>query len=264
MTTTVDIDGAPISFDIRGEGPPVVFLHAGVADRRMWEPQVEELADDFTVVTYDLRGYGSSPNPAGRFAHHEQLLALLDHLGIDVAALVGCSAGAYVALSAAAAAPGRISRLVLISPVIDGVDPDERVTDLWHRENAALEAGDLDRAVEVNVQGWVVGPQRDADAVAADVRDLVTEMQRAAFASEDDGEEVEPDPLPGEQLDDVTQPVLLVLGDLDQPWIEACAHHLAEHLVDAQLEVIEDAAHLPSLERPERVNALLRRFLRID
>lgn len=260
---TFEVDGAAISYEVRGEGPPVVFVHAGVADRRMWEPQVEDLAEDFTVVSYDMRGFGSSPNPSGRFAHHEQLLALLDHLGIDVAALVGCSAGAYVTLSATVAAPGRVSRLVLISPVVDGVEPDDAVRDLWERESRALEDGDHDRAVEANVQGWLVGPHREAGDVDRDVRDLVAEMQRAALAAEDDGDEVEPDPPPGERLDAVTQPVLLVLGALDQQWVELCAHHLAERLADAQLEVVEDAAHLPGLEQPERVNGLLRRFLRI-
>ncbi|HEX9889137.1 MAG TPA: alpha/beta hydrolase [Nitriliruptorales bacterium] len=261
--TTVALDGAPLAYDVRGEGPPVVFVHAGVADRRMWDAQVEALADEFTVVTYDLRGFGSSPNPPGTFSHHEQLLALMDHLDLDVASVVGASLGSYVALSAAVVAPNRVSRLALLAPVIDTVEPDDAIIDFWQREGGLLEDGDLDGAARLNVDVWVVGPAREADDVDQGVRELVFEMQRAAFASEDDGEETELEPGPGSRLDTITQPVLLMLGEHDQAWVRACAYHLAELLVDAQLEVVDDAAHLPSLEHFERVNALLRRFLSV-
>ena len=259
--STIDLDGAPLSYDVRGDGPPVVLVHAGVADRRMWDQQVDDLAEDFTVVAYDLRGFGSSPNPPGDYAHHEQLLALMDHLELDIAALVGCSLGAYVALSAAVAAPARVSRLGLLSPVVDTVEPDETVRRFWETEAAALERGDLDEAARLNVDTWLVGRSRDAGEVDDDLRELVFEMQRAAFATDDEGDERELEPGPGEQLETITQPVLIVLGEHDVPWVESCAHHLVEQLTDAQLEIVDDAAHLPSLEQPERVTALLRRFL---
>ncbi len=89
-----EVDGAPLVYDDDGAGPVVLLLHAGIADRRMWTPVAAALAGRFRVVRYDLRGYGESAPPPKSFAHHEDVAGLLDHLGVERAALAGCSFGA--------------------------------------------------------------------------------------------------------------------------------------------------------------------------
>lgn len=254
---TVELDGAPLAYEVTGDGPAVLLVHAGVADRRMWDAQVGPLAERFRVVRYDLRGFGASPDAPGRYAHHEQLLALLDHLGVDEVAAVGCSMGSYVLLSAAVEAPARFRQLVIVSPVVDGVEPTASVRQAWRDEAAALDEGDIDAAVEVNLATWVDGPHRGPDDVDPEVRARVGRMQADVFAHGLAGDEEELDPGPGERLDELPMPVCIVTGALDQRWVLDCADHLAAALPDVQLHAVEDAAHLPNVEAPERVTALL-------
>lgn len=254
---TVELDGAPLAYETTGDGPAVLLVHAGVADRRMWHPQVGPLAERFTVVRYDLRGFGASPDAPGRYAHHEQLLALLDHLGLDRVAGVGCSMGSYVLLSAAVEAPERFRQLVLLSPVVDGIEPTASVKQAWREEAEALDAGDLVAAVEVNLATWVDGPHRGPGDVDPAVRAWVGEMQADVFAHGLAGDEQELEPGPGERLDELPMPVCVVTGSLDQRWVLDCADHLAAGLPDVQLHAVEGVAHLPSVEAPERVTELL-------
>lgn len=256
-TATVELDGAPIAYELTGTGPPVVLVHAGVADRRMWDGQVGPLAERFTVLRYDLRGFGASPDAPGRYAHHEQLLALLDHVGFDGVAGVGCSMGSYVLLSAAVVAPDRFRELVLLSPVIDGVEPTGSIRQAWRAEAEALDEGDLGTAVEVNLSTWVDGPHRGPEDVDPEMRAWVGRMQADVFAHGLAGDEEELEPGPGERLSGLHLPVCIVTGTLDQRWVHDCADHLAASLPDVKLHAVEDVAHLPSVEAPDRVTALL-------
>lgn len=261
-TTTVELDGAPLAYELTGSGPAVVLVHAGVADRRMWDPQVGPLAERFTVLRYDLRGFGASPDAPGRYAHHEQLLALLDHVGLEEVAGVGCSMGSYVLLSAAVTAPHRFRQLVLLSPVVDGVEPTASVRQAWRREAAALDEGDVDQAVEVNLVTWVDGPYRGPDDVDPAVRAWVGRMQADVFAHGLAGDEEDLEPGPGERLGELTMPVCVVTGTLDQRWVLDCADHLAASLPDVQLHAVEGVAHLPNVEAPDRVTEVLLDALR--
>lgn len=254
---TVTLDGAPVAYELSGTGPAVVLVHAGIADRRMWDPQVAALSDRFTVVRYDLRGFGGSPDPDGAFSHHEQLLALIDALGLDEVRLVGCSVGAFVCLCAAVVAPERVRHQVLISPILDGVDPTPAVARSWRAETAALEVGDLDRAVAVTLRTWVDGPRRGPDDVDAVLRDTIAGMQADVLAHAHAGRERALEPGPGGRLSQIHVPTVLVTGTLDQRWIHDCADRLAAGLPDVRLHAVDGAAHLPNLEAPERVNALL-------
>ena len=143
---------------VDGSGPVVVLLHAGVADLRMWDLPAAELARDHRVVRCDLRGFGSSPlAPGASYSDAEDVLALLDGLGIDRFALVGASYGGYVALQVASTAPHRVERLVLLAAAADLLEPDEGMRELWQEEGRLVEAGDLAGATELNVRTWL-GP----------------------------------------------------------------------------------------------------------
>lgn len=117
----VAVDGGSLHFEAVGRGEPVVLLHGGGVDLRMWEPQVGPLATGFRVIRYDARGHGRSTAPMGPFSQEEDLRRVLDHLGVQRANLVGLSMGAGAALDFASAHPERVSRLVLVS--ISGPPP---------------------------------------------------------------------------------------------------------------------------------------------
>jgi len=227
-----------------GSGPAVVLLHAGVADLRMWDVQVSELVPGHSVVRCDLRGYGPTPlEPGASYSDAGDVLALLDELGLERYALVGASYGGWVALQVATAAPDRVERLVLLDPLAEVAEPDDRLRAFWREEGALVEAGDLETATDLNVATFL-GPDATEDA-----RELLWKMQRGILESQAAAGEVANAELPVD-LDRLTMPVTVVAGAHDLPFFVETARELARVLPDAELVELPWAGHLPSLERP--------------
>jgi 3-oxoadipate enol-lactonase len=240
----------------------MVFVHAGVADSRMWEPQFAFFAQHFRVLRYDLRGFGRSPMPDGSFAAWRDLAAVLDSAGIREAHIVGASFGGAVAIDFALMAKDRVKSLVLVAPAVSGHAWSEAVREFGAEEDAALEAGDLDTAVELNLRLWVDGPGRTSDQVDPTLRILVGEMQRQAFeASMVAGVLEKLSPPAIERLGEISAPVLVVVGDGDVSDIDIIAWTLEQQVRGARRVVLPGAAHLVSLEQPDRFNELALNFL---
>ena len=113
-------DGARIHFESACAGPAVVFIHAGVSDRRMWDPQFDYFADKFHVVRYDLRGFGKSEKPDLSYSNRADLGKVLQFLGIEKAALVGCSMGGSTAIDFTLEHPERVVALVTVGSGVSG------------------------------------------------------------------------------------------------------------------------------------------------
>jgi 3-oxoadipate enol-lactonase len=251
--------------EVAGKGPPVVLVHEGICDSRMWDPQWETFTRDHRVLRFDLRGFGRSPLGAGRYAHAQDLIDVLDEHGFERTALVGGSLGGRVVLEAVLARPESVTALVLIAPGLPGHDWAEEMEAAWGEEEAALEAGDLDAAVEVNLRTWVDGPRRSPDDVDPDVRSAVAEMQRRAFElqlpfEETAEEELLVPDLAG-RLSEIDTPTLIVVGEEDVPDMQAIGDRLAAEIPGARRATIRDAAHVPSLERPAEFDELVLPFL---
>lgn len=244
---------------------PVVLVHAGVADRRMWEPQWSDLTSRHDAVRLDLRGFGdSTARPEGTLSATDDVLAVLRAEEIERCHLVGASYGAGVVVETALARPGTAESLLLVAPggsLIAEATDDLRA--FGRQENAALDADDLDAAVDANVRWWADGPGHPADRVGAAVRDLVARMQRRAFELTTDWDDVEAELEPPalDRLGDVAVPTLVILGDLDLDAIEQAAERGVRDVPAARLVVWEGVAHLPSLERPDEFLALLEDWL---
>lgn len=252
-----------LAWDEAGTGFPIVLAHAGVADRRMWDPIVPALAVTNRVIRFDARGFGETLPPTGPWAHHADLLALLDELGLEQVALVGASMGAGIAVEAALAEPPAVRALVLLGPggALLGPPPDE-LRAIWRDEIEALDRGDLDAAVEVNLRAWVDGVGRDATTVDPEVRAFVGSMQRDAFELPEWDPEAAPEselePPAAERLAELAAPVLVIVGEADQAACIAVAERVAAAAPTARLVRWPDVGHLPSLERPADVVALIR------
>ena len=240
---------------VEGSGPAVLLLHAGVTDLRMWDTQVEELSLDHTVVRCDLRGYGKSPlEPGSDHSDAEDVLALLDEVGVDTFGRVGASYGGYVARQAAPTAPDRVERLVLLDAPAELAEPDDGLRAFWREEGALVGAGDLDAATDLNVARWL-GPD-----AADDHRELLWRMQRNAFEVQLAAGDVEGRELPVD-LARITAPTTVVVGELDFPFFRDIARALADGLPNAELVELAWAGHLPSLERPFETAHLVRASL---
>ena len=257
-----------LAFDRSGpaSAPTVVLLHAGVADRRMWDQVLPLLADEYAVVRVDLRGFGeSTQRPDAGWSHAADVVATLDALGVDRAHVVGASLGAGVAVEVALDRPSLVASLLLLAPggaLIPRMTDDLRA--FATAENAALDAGDLDAAAQANVDHWLVGPGRAPDAVPGDVRALVHAMQRRAFELTEgweDIEEAEPQPEPLERLAEIDAPTLVLTGGHDLTAIAEAAAAVVAGVRGARHVHWADVAHLPALERPADVARLTKEWL---
>ena len=240
---------------VEGTGPVVLLLHAGAADLRMWDDQVRELAPTWTTVRCDLAGYGGSPPvPGPSYGDADDVLALLDHLHVDAFAIVAASYGGHVGLQVATAAADRVHALVLLAPLAELVPPDAGLRAFWAEERALLEAGDLDAATELNVR-TLLGPDADDD-----VRERLRAMQHDAFVAQSAAGDQEARELPVD-LQRLTMPVTVVVGDHDLSFFGTTARALVQRLPDARLVELAWAGHLPTLERPAETGRLVRRAL---
>src|SRR4029453_972500 len=168
-------------YDIHGEGPPVVLIHAGIADSRMWEPELQSFASSHTVVRVDLPGFGRSPIESNVVSYRGAISEALDAAGINRAALVGTSFGGRTVLEFAVEFPERVSALGLVGSGIDDHEWSDEVKAFGAEEEAALERGDLDAAVKANLDLWVAGPHRNLAEIEPSLRELVAEMQLQEF-----------------------------------------------------------------------------------
>ncbi|MFD0273500.1 alpha/beta fold hydrolase [Kitasatospora sp. NPDC127111] len=245
-----------ISHDVTGSGPAVLLLHSTVCDRRMWDAQVPALvAAGRRVIRCDLRGYGETPMPDGPHNNAQDVVDLLDRLGIERTALVGASGGGRVALELAARWPDRVTALALLCTALAGQETSSELRKFGELEDSLLEAGDIAGATDLNVDTWL-GP----DATPA-AREAVRRMQRHAFDVQLAATE-EYEPVRVEfDLAAITAPTLLVSGSHDLPDFRRIADHLATRLPDARHLELPWAGHLPNLERPDAVNTLLSDFL---
>ena len=248
-----------------GEGSPVVLIHEGIADSRMWEPQWAEWSKRFRLVRFDLRGFGQSPPMVGTYSLSGDLVQLLESLELGPVTLIGVSLGGAVAIETTIARPDLVSRLVVVAPGLRGFEMNDETKAGWDEEEAALERGDVDAAVEVNMRMWVDGPSRLPEEVDPNVRSQVAEMQRHAIEKYlEAGEEGEHRPLAenwGERLGEISVPTLVVVGDLDRPEMLEIARRLEAEIPGARREVIAGAAHVPSMERPDEFDRLVLGFL---
>jgi pimeloyl-ACP methyl ester carboxylesterase len=268
ITGTVRANGADFHYDLIGAPPhpPLVLLHAGICDRRMWDDQLPALAEHYRVLRYDLRGFGETGPAVGPYSHAADLAGVLTALGLERAHLLGCSKGGSTALDFALLHPERVSALVLVCSSPSGYRPDPPVPEPPQVPAlvAAFDAGDLERCAELEVQIWVDGPTRAPSQVPAALRDKVRAMDLLALQHEvaGSGQEEKPVSPAASRLAEVRAPTLVMIADLDSPISLRSSEALAAGIPGAQRVVITGAAHLPNMEQPAVFNRAVLDFLR--
>jgi len=248
--------------EVAGSGPAVALLHEGICDSSMWDDQWEPWSELFRLLRLDFRGFGRSPLGTDAYSHARDVIEALEQHGIERTALVGVSMGGRVALEVALARQELVSALVLVAPGLPGHEWSDGLRAQWAAEEAAFEAGDLDAAVEVSLRTWVDGPRRAPEDVEPAVRSRVGEMQRQAYELQRDWVDEEllvPDL--AERLAEIEVPTLVLVGEEDQPDMQAIAGRLAREIPGARLATIAATAHVPSMERPHEFDELLLPFL---
>ena len=247
-----------------GDGLPVVFLHAGVCDHRMWLNQVDAVARaGYRGIAYDRRGFGGASSPDEPFRHLDDLTAVLDNLELDAAVLVGCSMGGGLAIDFALALPDRVLGLVPVGTAITGADAvfsanDEEVEmRLWEIEKR----GSIEEQLPADAWAWLDGPRSAEGRVGGALRELFLDMDRTALTKGRELVKQTRPPSAKDRVGEITEPALLVVGDLDFNYIIDRHEQLSEDLPNAFGVILENTAHLPNFERPDLFNPLLLEFL---
>ena len=239
-----------------GEGFPVVLLHPGLWDSRIWDAQFEEFARQHDVVRYDVRGSGRSL-PADRpYSDLDDLRSLLGELDIGRCALVGCGSGAQLALDFSLAYPSVVDAIVVVSPGISGYRWNDAGLEMLSAEvGAAVRAGDLERAMAVELAVWAPVTAGAADATARRIA-----MDNLDVLRVDDAL-IEAAPSAVARLGDVDAATLVIVGDHDLHEVHDIADLLVASIPGASKRVIANADQLVNVARPDRFNRLVLDFL---
>lgn len=263
-TGYADVNGARLYYEVAGAGKPVVMLHAGIATSDMWEPQFAELATRYRVLRYDMRGAGRSSSPTGPASTTGDLFGLMDTLGMDRAALIGCSMGGGTVLDAALAQPERVAALVLVGSAISGQQPPvDELPPLIQQLIEASQSGDIDRVNELELRLWVDGTGRTPQDVNPAVRAKVSAMNRGLLERQAEADKIEWQPLEPPaigRLEEVRAPALVIVGDRDVPFTVESAHLLAQRIPNAREVILHETAHVPNMERPEEFTRAVEDF----
>lgn len=264
MTTgRIQIDDGELSYEIRGEGSPVVLLHGGALDGRTWDGQVALLEKHHTVIRYDARGHGQSSTPTKPFAHYEDLQQLLACLGIPQASLVGLSMGSRTSIDFALAHPDLVDKLLLVAPGISGMTfRDPFILDQLKKLAEAGAAGDLAQAVECFLRMWVDGPRRAPEEIDQGIRELCHELITDTVTRHGAaGQSLMTELGAIDRTDELRARILVLVGDLDSSDIHGVVDLVDREAPHARKLVIPGVAHMVNLERPQAFNRVLLRFL---
>jgi pimeloyl-ACP methyl ester carboxylesterase len=256
---TLELKDGAIYYETMGEGVPVVFLHGGFGDRRMWNDQFGEFAKYYYVVRYDQRGFGKSQKPTAAYSPVSDLEMLLDHLKIDKAHLVGNSMGGYLAIDFAIQKPSRVRSITVVAAGPNGLEPSKEDTDRMMAVFKIAKDEGLNKATAM----WIQNP------MVAVTSKLPTTVPLLKTMIEDNASIFEMRFWPFEQsnppavkrLNEIKVPSLIIIGDKDTPGVQTAAEAAATGISGAKKVTMKDADHLPQMVNPDEFNRIVKEFL---
>ena len=254
-----EVNGTRLYYEIAGSGHPLVFLHGFTFDTRMWDDQFDAFAQHYRVVRYDMRGYGKSALPTEEsYSPTDDLKALLEHLEIDRAHLVGLSRGGAVAIEFALAHPEATSALVLVDPVLGGHS--------WSQEAARTDGAVWETAAKSGIEAakaqWLAhplfAPAQEKPEVAARLGRIVSDYSGWHLINTDPVRY--PDPPAAQRLHEISAPTLIVVGERDLPDFHVIAETL-QQIPNAHKVVLAGVRHMSNMEDPSGFNEVVLNFL---
>ncbi len=270
MTSTfAPVPGARLKVVDEGSpgDPPVVLLHAGIANLGSWDELVPLLTEaGYRVVRYDARGFGASTTEDVEFSDRADLIAVLDVLGIDRAVLVGNSRGGRIAFDTAVEFPDRVVAVVGVGAGLGGYDADSTAEEIaLFDEMEALESADEpdpEAIADIDLRVWVDGPGQPDTRVPAAIRERVRAMDLPNYLpGHVSGRSLPLTPPAAERLANLRCPVLAIAGAVDVSEVAETARHLESSAPDARAVIVPNVAHMIGMEVPDELAALIVSFL---
>jgi 3-oxoadipate enol-lactonase len=265
-TGRVAVPGSSLYYEAAGVGRPVILLHAGYLDRRMWDDQFLRFARSYHVIRYDARGLGRSGPADAPYSSFEDLYSLIRALKLTRVTLIGASLGGAASLDFAVTHPELVERLVLVGPGLSGyVWPPGDLNQPWRVEaRAALARADTVGVALAWIHSGYLLPASEKAELAAKLRTLLADnvgYWKSLLRHHEDYD-TGPAPPAVDRLAIVRAPTLLIVGSRDVPDIHHIIDTLRLRLPHARTVVFQGAGHLPNMELPARFSATVMDFLR--
>lgn len=257
------INNTKLYFEVVGTGKPLLLLHSGITDHRMWKEQAREFSNQFQVIMPDFRGYGRSDNPEEPFRHAQDMYDFILYLGLKRVNIAGCSLGGKTAMELAITHPEVVDHLILIAPGLAGYEyRDEETLAKDVILEGLINGGKIDEAVDMMLDIWLVGLSRVRSAVNPATRELVRKMIIDNYDSVTDKfPETELEFSVISKLAEIEAPTLVMVGDCDLPDMQAISKLVSRKIKGAKRQIISNAAHLPNLEHSRLFNQSVIEFL---
>ena len=249
--TTIQVRDTTLYYERTGEGPALLFIHGMCGDARVWQGQVDRLADRFCCVTYDRRGHtrsalGVEPESVG--THAADAATLIEVLGLERPVVVGSSGGARIAVELARTRPELLAGAVFSEPPIFGLDPkagEALMAEIAAVVRPAAEAGGPRAAVDAFFPVLCPGLWSRLDETTKDRYRANGPMMLAELSGQ-------PYPLTIADVATIGMPCMVLAGTISHPSLRAIAAALARALPDARFVELEGSGHVTYAERPDQ------------
>ncbi len=270
MTATktgyIEVDDGKIYYEEAGEGETLLLGHAGFVDSGMWDGQWGAFAEQYHVIRYDMRGFGKSSVAEKPLSRRAELGAVLDHLKVEKAHLLGCSMSGTTVIDYTLEHPERVMSLIAVSANPSGFEMQGEPPPEFMQMIQAAQKGDLETVNELQIRLWIDGSSRKPKQVDRMVRERAMGMNKIAV---ENGTFMKADmqandmltPPAIDRLDSIKVPTLLIAGALDNSELVRAADVMQKGIKGAQKVIMADTTHVPNMEKPNEFNQIVLDFL---
>jgi pimeloyl-ACP methyl ester carboxylesterase len=255
-----EINGTKLYYEMKGKGPAIVFIHSGGFDRRIWDDQFFPFSDRYTVIRYDVRGYGKSTAPTKPYSDDEDLYQLLKYLKVQKVHLIGLSMGGRIAIDFTLTHPEMVASLTAAAPGLSGFPFTPEDTIELMKIIYSIQNDDGTPAGEAWLRSAYNAAAMENPAAAAKLRPIAIENSRAWLINIFFPRP--PFPLAAQRLSEMRVPTLVIRGDRDVPTITKIVDALEKNVPGAKKMIIPGTGHMVNVEKPGEFNSAVLDFLR--
>lgn len=261
------VNGTQLYYETLGSGHPLILIHGGYMDRRMWDDQFYAFAEDYRVIRYDVRGFGKSELPSVSYADRQDLYDLLNALDVEKTYLLGLSLGGAIAIDFTLEYPDMVDALILVGSPVPGFpvellyteEQQEHQRSRWAAFEKAIQERNRSEMLEALMQDPTLVPSSNYPVARQRVRSNLSEYSFAWVLNPAPRQDLEPPAY--ERLSEIQMPTLIVMGAEDDPRLFKDADKLERDILGANRVTIAETHHMPNMERPEEFNTLILDFL---
>lgn len=262
-TGFAEVNGARLYHEVAGSGDPIVLIHGIFVDCRCWNDQFEVFANEYKVIRYDVRGYGKSSVPVEgeAYSHYDDLEALLEHLGVSKAHIIGWSMGCGFATDFVLAHPERSSSLIAVGPWVGGFTSplaQEMADEIEELYSIVKESG-IKAGLEFLFDSFFPKSACPNPDVYERLTKMVRDFSFWDFINKDP--ELKLDPPAIQQLDGINLPTLIVTAEHDHESSREIADIMERTIANAKKTDIADAGHFMLMEKPAEFNKIVLDFI---